>query len=401
MRIMAKPQWFENIAARLSGPQGAVQEPLLFDRHLLWLALCLMLLGLVMVASSSIPEGIAMNNDPFRFAKRHGVYLLLCLCAIAFVVQIPVAWWQSHNAKLLLAAVVALVLVLVVGRNINGSSRWIGLGPLNIQPAEFAKLALFTYLAGYLVRRHEQVRENLKGFLKPLIVFFFLAVLLLAQPDLGSVVVMFVTTVGMLFLAGAKLIQFFGLIFTGVVAVVTLVIAEPYRMRRVSSFLDPWQDPFGSGYQLTQSLMAFGRGDWFGEGLGNSIQKLEYLPEAHTDFVVAVLAEELGFIGVCTVLLLQVLLVSRALRIGKQALLAEQAFAGYLACGIGIWFSFQTMVNVGAASGLVPTKGLTLPLISYGGSSLLAMSVAVAVLLRIDHELRLAKCQAYKRGAHG
>jgi cell division protein FtsW len=398
---MAKPQWFEQLTLRFARPETAVQEPLLFDRHLLWLALCLMLLGLVMVASSSIPEGIAMNNDPFRFAKRHGVYLLLCLCAIAFVVQIPVAWWQSHNAKLLLAAVVALVLVLVVGRNINGSSRWIGLGPLNIQPAEFAKLALFTYLAGYLVRRHEQVRENLKGFLKPLIVFFFLAVLLLAQPDLGSVVVMFVTTVGMLFLAGAKLIQFFGLIFTGVVAVVTLVIAEPYRMRRVSSFLDPWQDPFGSGYQLTQSLMAFGRGDWFGEGLGNSIQKLEYLPEAHTDFVVAVLAEELGFIGVCTVLLLQVLLVSRALRIGKQALLAEQAFAGYLACGIGIWFSFQTMVNVGAASGLVPTKGLTLPLISYGGSSLLAMSVAVAVLLRIDHELRLAKCQAYKRGAHG
>ncbi len=401
MTVMAKPQWLDSVAARFKRADNSVQEPLLFDRQLLWLALCLMVLGLVMVASSSIPEGIAINDDPFRFAKRHSVYLLLCLFAIAFVVQIPLAWWQNHNAKLLLLAVVALVLVLLVGRNINGSSRWIGMGPINIQPAEFAKLALFTYLAGYLVRRHEQVRENLKGFLKPLVVFFFLAVLLLAQPDLGSVVVMFVTTVGMLFLAGAKLIQFFGLIFTGVVAVVTLVVAEPYRMRRVSSFLDPWQDPFGSGYQLTQSLMAFGRGDWFGEGLGNSIQKLEYLPEAHTDFVVAVLAEELGFIGVCIVLLLQVLLVSRALRIGKQALLAEQAFAGYLACGIGIWFSFQTMVNVGAASGLVPTKGLTLPLISYGGSSLLAMSIAVAVLLRIDHELRLEKCQAYKRGTHG
>ncbi|WP_406609565.1 cell division protein FtsW [Agarivorans sp. JK6] len=401
MKVMSKPLWFENTLQWLNPAAKESQEPLLFDRHLLWLALCLMVMGLVMVASSSIPEGIAINDDPFRFAKRHGIYLLLCLAAMTFVVQIPLAWWQSHNAKLLLLSGVALVLVLLIGRNINGSSRWIGLGPINVQPAEFAKLALFTYLAGYLVRRHEQVRENLKGFLKPLIVFFFLAVLLLAQPDLGSVVVMFVTTVGMLFLAGAKLIQFFGLIFTGVVAVVTLVIAEPYRMRRVSSFLDPWQDPFGSGYQLTQSLMAFGRGDWLGEGLGNSIQKLEYLPEAHTDFVVAVLAEELGFIGVCAVLLLLILLVSRAMKIGKQALLAEQAFAGYLACGIGIWFSFQTMVNVGAASGLVPTKGLTLPLISYGGSSLLAMSIAVAILLRIDHELRLANCQAYKRDAHG
>nr|WP_305883163.1 cell division protein FtsW [Agarivorans sp. TSD2052] len=398
---MAKPLWFTHLLALVNPEAKDVKEPLLFDRQLLWLALSLMVVGLVMVSSASIPEGIALSDDPFRFTKRHGIYLLLCLCTMAAVVQIPMSWWQSHNAKLLLLAGLALVLVLLVGRNINGSSRWIGLGPINIQPAEFSKLALFTYLAGYLVRRHEQVRENLKGFLKPLVVFFMLAVLLLAQPDLGSVIVMFVTTVGMLFLAGAKLIQFFGLMFTGIVAVVTLIIAEPYRMRRVSSFLDPWQDPFGSGYQLTQSLMAFGRGDWLGEGLGNSIQKLEYLPEAHTDFVVAVLAEELGFIGVCGVLLLLILLVIRAMKIGQKALLAEQAFAGYLACGIGIWFSFQTMVNVGAASGLMPTKGLTLPLISYGGSSLLAMSIAIAMLLRIDHELRLAKCQAYTREAHG
>ncbi|WP_432460137.1 MULTISPECIES: cell division protein FtsW [unclassified Agarivorans] len=402
MNLLAKPRLgFQLLVSRFQVEPAARAEPQLFDRHLLWLALCLMVFGLVMVASSSIPEGIAINDDPFRFAKRHGIYLLICLATMAVVVQIPIAWWQSHNATFLLLAGLALVLVLLVGRNINGSSRWIGFGPINIQPAEFSKLALFTYLAGYLVRRHEQVRENLKGFLKPLVVFFLMAVLLLAQPDLGSVIVMFVTTVGMLFLAGAKLIQFFGLMFTGVVSVVTLVIAEPYRMRRVSSFLDPWQDPFGSGYQLTQSLMAFGRGDWLGEGLGNSIQKLEYLPEAHTDFVVAVLAEELGFVGVCAVLLLLILLVSRAMKIGKQALLAEQAFAGYLACGIGIWFSFQTMVNVGAASGLVPTKGLTLPLVSYGGSSLLVMSIAVAVLLRIDHEFRLARCQAYTRDSHG
>ncbi|WP_051333458.1 cell division protein FtsW [Aliagarivorans marinus] len=389
---LSLPSWLKSDDSRAS--------EVLYERGLLWLSLCLMVMGLIMVASASIPEGINLSDDPFRFAKRHVVYLVLCLCAMAVVVQLPIRWWQASSTWLLLASLALLVLVLLIGRNVNGSVRWIGLGPVNLQPAEFAKLALLAYLAAYLVRRQEQVRENLKGFLKPLVVFFLLAFLILAQPDLGSVVVMFVATVGMLFLAGAKLIQFFSLIFVGGVAVVALIVTAPYRMRRMTSFVNPWEDPFGSGYQLTQSLMAFGRGNWFGEGLGNSIQKLEYLPEAHTDFVVAVLAEELGFSGVLIVLALLIALVMKAMNIGRRALAQQQAYAGYLACGIAIWFSFQTMVNIGAASGLLPTKGLTLPLISYGGSSLLVMSVAVGILLRIDHELRLEQCQAYTRDGH-
>lgn len=369
----------------------------LYDRQLVVLALALMAVGLVIVASASIPEGIAINNDPFMFVKRHGLFLLMALGISWFVLQVPMARWQHYNGPMLLLAIVMLVLVLLVGRSVNGSVRWLPLGPFNLQPAEFGKLALFVYLAGYLVRRQSEVRERFIGFMKPMAVLFVVAILLLAQPDLGSVVVMFVTSLGMLFLAGARLVQFIGLILVGVSAVVTLIIAEPYRMRRVTSFLDPWADPFGSGYQLTQSLMAFGRGSWFGEGLGNSIQKMEYLPEAHTDFVFAILGEELGYVGVLGALFLIFALAIKALKLGHQALVAERLYEGYLAIGIGIWFSFQTFVNVGAASGMMPTKGLTLPLVSYGGSSLIIMMVAVNMLIRIDFELRQASAQARVR----
>jgi cell division protein FtsW len=369
----------------------------LYDRQLVVLALALMGVGLVIVASASIPEGIAINNDPFMFVKRHGMFLVMALGISWFVLQVPMARWQHYNGPMLLLAIVLLVMVLLVGRSVNGSVRWLPLGPFNLQPAEFGKLALFVYLAGYLVRRQSEVRERFIGFMKPMAVLFVVAILLLAQPDLGSVVVMFVTSLGMLFLAGARLVQFIGLILVGVSAVVTLIIAEPYRMRRVTSFLDPWADPFGSGYQLTQSLMAFGRGSWFGEGLGNSIQKMEYLPEAHTDFVFAILGEELGYVGVLGALFLIFALAVKALKLGHQALVAERLYAGYLAIGIGIWFSFQTFVNVGAASGMMPTKGLTLPLVSYGGSSLIIMMVAVSMLIRIDFELRQASAQARVR----
>ena len=369
----------------------------LYDRQLVVLALALMGVGLVIVASASIPEGIAINNDPFMFVKRHGMFLVMALGISWFVLQVPMARWQHCNGPMLLLAIVLLVMVLLVGRSVNGSVRWLPLGPFNLQPAEFGKLALFVYLAGYLVRRQSEVRERFIGFMKPMAVLFVVAILLLAQPDLGSVVVMFVTSLGMLFLAGARLVQFIGLILVGVSAVVTLIIAEPYRMRRVTSFLDPWADPFGSGYQLTQSLMAFGRGSWFGEGLGNSIQKMEYLPEAHTDFVFAILGEELGYVGVLGALFLIFALAVKALKLGHQALVAERLYEGYLAIGIGIWFSFQTFVNVGAASGMMPTKGLTLPLVSYGGSSLIIMMVAVSMLIRIDFELRQASAQARVR----
>ncbi|GAA3716218.1 cell division protein FtsW [Oceanisphaera sediminis] len=372
-------------------------QGLIYDRQLVILSLSLMAIGLVMVSSASIAEGINLGDDPFYFVKRHGAFLLICLMLASLMLQVPMARWQQFNTGFLVLAIVLLVVVLVVGREINGSQRWLPLGPLNVQPAEIAKLALFTFLAGYLVRRQDEVRGQWKGFLKPLAVMGLMSLLLLKQPDLGSVVVLFVTTLGMLFLAGARLSQFLSLVALGAGLLVFLIISAPYRVRRVTSFLNPWEDPFGSGYQLTQSLMAFGRGGWFGEGLGNSIQKLEYLPEAHTDFVFAILGEELGFTGVLLVLLLQAWLAFKALHIGQKVLLGGRQYEGYLAMGIGIWFSFQTVVNVGAASGMLPTKGLTLPLVSYGGSSLLVITTAVCILVRIDFEWRRDHMQARQR----
>ncbi|MFT4994069.1 MAG: cell division protein FtsW [Paraglaciecola sp.] len=378
------------------GPQSGVQGENLrpYDVNLILLALALLSIGLVMVASASMPVADRLTNNPFHFAVRHGIYIVLAITTALIVMQIPMQWWRVSNTWLLLLAIVLLVVVLLVGRSVNGSTRWLVLGPITVQAAEPAKLFFFCYLAGYLVRRHEEVTENLKGFIKPLVVFFVLALLLLMQPDLGTVVVMLLTTIGLLFLAGAKLWQFFGLAITGSLAVIMLVVFEEYRMKRITSFLDPWADPFGSGYQLTQSLMAYGRGDVFGQGLGNSLQKLEYLPEAHTDFIMAILAEEFGFAGVAVVLVLMLLLVLKALTIGSRALHIERPFEAYLAYAIGIWFSLQTAVNVGATSGILPTKGLTFPLLSYGGSSMIIMAVGVALLLRIDFELRVDGVQA-------
>ena len=362
----------------------------LYDRQLVWIALGLMLTGLVMVTSASFPISARLTDQPFHFMFRHAIFLVLALGVSSVILQIPMQRWFQYSMYLLGLSFFLLIVVLAVGKSVNGASRWIPLGLFNLQPAEVAKLSLFIFMAGYLVRKQDEVRKTFfGGFAKPIMVFGAFAVLLLGQPDLGTVVVMLVTLFGMLFIAGAKLSQFIALMVAGIAAVVGLIVIEPYRVRRVTSFWEPWNDPFGSGYQLTQSLMAFGRGDWMGQGLGNSIQKLEYLPEAHTDFVYAVLAEELGFVGVTLVLMLIFSLVFKAILIGKKAFENDQVFSGYLAFGIGIWFAFQTLVNVGAASGIVPTKGLTLPLISYGGSSLIVMSVAVSMLLRIDHECRM------------
>lgn len=391
------PSSFAAIFREIKGERKN-KHAMLYDRTLFALVCTLFIIGFVIVASASMPEGQRLTGNPFHFIQRHAFYLLGS--AIIFIVglQIPMKVWQKYSGAILLLSIVALILVLLVGKTVNGSQRWLALGPINIQVSEIAKLTFFCYLAAYIVRRHTEVTERAKGFYKPLAVFVIVAALILKQPDLGTVIVMFVTTVGMLFLAGAKMRDFFALIFVGVSLVIGLIIFEPYRMARVTSFLDPWQDPFGKGYQLTQSLMAFGRGDWLGQGLGNSIQKLEYLPEAHTDFIFAIWAEETGLIGVITLLFLQLCLALRALYIGRKALLAEHFFTGYLAMGIGLWLSFQSAVNTGAASGILPTKGLTLPLVSYGGSSLWVMTLAIVILLRIDHERRLDCVQATHRG---
>jgi len=365
-----------------------------FDRSYLILGICMYMIGLVMVASSSMPVAERLFNNPFHFVIRHMIYICISMSLMAFALQIPMSRWQKHSGAMLLIAIGLLILVLIVGRTVNGSTRWLVIGPITIQAAEPAKLYFFCYLSAYMVRRRDEVMENIKGFIKPLVVFGALAILLLLQPDLGTVIVMFVTTFGLLFLAGAKLWQFISIAGVGLAAITALAYFSPYRWARVTGFLDPWKDPFGSGYQLTQSLMAYGRGEVTGQGLGNSIQKLEYLPEAHTDFVMAVLAEEFGFIGVSVVLLLSMTLVIKALLLGKKALSKEKYFEGFFAYAIGIWFCFQAAVNVGASAGIVPTKGLTMPLISYGGSSMNIMALALAVLIRIDHEIRLQSIQA-------
>jgi len=349
-----------------------------------------MCVGMVIVSSSSIPEGIALSADPFRFLKRQTFYLVLCLVLLCGVVSIPMKRWYDYQGVILSLAFLGMIAVLLVGTEVNGAHRWLRLGPVNIQPSEFAKPAIIFFLAGYLYRRQREVIDTIKGFMKPLIILFAFALLLMLQPDLGSTVVIVVIMMGMLFIADAKLISFIGIAIALLTAIIALIMTSPYRMARVFGFLDPWADPFGRSYQLTQSLMAFGRGGWFGEGLGNSVQKLKYLPEAHTDFIMAILAEELGFVGVSLVILLEFYLVYKAFSIGRKALNQTFVFSGYVAIGIAIWFAFQTAVNVGAASGVAPTKGLTLPLVSYGGSSLITISLAIGLLLRIDYETRIA-----------
>ncbi|CDL85525.1 cell division protein FtsW [Xenorhabdus szentirmaii] len=372
-------------------------ETAMYDRTLVWMVFGLVVIGFIMVTSASMPVGQRLAKDPFIFAQRDAIYLSLCFILSLITLHIPMGFWQRYSYIMLLATIMLLVVVLFVGSSVNGASRWVAIGSLRIQPAELSKLSLFCYLSSYLVRKVEEVRNNFWGFCKPMGVMIALAILLLAQPDLGTVIVLFVTTLALLFLAGAKLWQFIAIISCGIFSVCVLIAAEPYRIRRVTSFLNPWEDPFGSGYQLTQSLMAFGRGDFFGQGLGNSVQKLEYLPEAHTDFIFSIIAEELGYFGVVLVLSMVFFVAFRAMVIGRRALQLNQRFSGFLACAIGIWFSFQAFINVGAAAGMLPTKGLTLPLVSYGGSSLIVMSTAIVLLLRIDHELRLAKAQAFVR----
>ena len=381
------PQWLKMESSAVST----------FDRSYLILALSMYMIGLVMVASSSMPVAERLFANPFHFVVRHMIYICLSLGVAGIALQIPMSRWHQYSGNLLLLGIVLLVVVLLIGRNVNGSTRWIVVGPITIQAAEPAKLFFFCYLSAYLVRRREEVMENIKGFAKPLFIFGILGALLLMQPDLGTIIVMFVTTFGLLFLAGAKLWQFIAIAGVGMSLLSMLAFFSPYRWARVTGFLDPWEDPFGSGYQLTQSLMAYGRGESFGQGLGNSIQKLEYLPEAHTDFVMAVLAEEFGFIGISVILLLSMTLVFKALLLGRKAVNQEKYFEGFFAYAIGIWFCFQAAVNIGASAGIVPTKGLTMPLISYGGSSMIIMTIAVAILIRIDHEIRLQSIQATSR----
>ncbi len=361
------------------------------DMILFGAVLALLAIGLVMVGSASMDVSSATFGDPLRVVIKQLLFMVVGLFAMGVMMLVPVSRIQKMSWIGLLVAFFLLVVVLIVGREINGSVRWIPLGFFNLQASEVAKLCVVIYLAGYLVRHLDEVRTRWSGFIKPMLVMAGLALLLLAEPDLGALVVLTVAVMGMIFMAGARFHQFLVMI-AGVVVLIGLMIwMEPYRMARITSYMDPWAHAFGSGYQLTQALIAFGRGAWFGEGLGNSIQKLFYLPEAHTDFVFAVLAEEFGVVGSLLLLGLFLFVAWRSLQLGSRAEAKGMLFHGFVAYGIALLFASQALINIGVNTGLLPTKGLALPMISYGGSSLIVNCLAFGILLRIDFERRLTK----------
>lgn len=338
-----------------------------------------------MVASASMVISERQYGMPFHYLLHQLVYFVFGLIAAGFVLHIDTNLWQRTSVFWLLLSVAMLVLVLIpgIGRQVNGSIRWLHFGPITLQPSELAKFSVILYMAGYLVRHDEEVKTRVTGFLKPMILLGFVGILLLMEPDFGATTVIVGTALAMMFLAGVRLWQFIILFSCVGAALGGLVLASPYRLARLTGFLHPWADAFDSGYQLTQSLIAFGRGGVFGVGLGNSIQKLFYLPEAHTDFLFAVLGEELGLIGGLIVVLLFGIITWRAILIGRRAHEQGELFAAYLAYGLGMWLALQAMINIGVNTGVLPTKGITLPLMSYGGSSMMIMCVVVALLLRI------------------
>jgi cell division protein FtsW len=358
-----------------------------FDAALLISLLALLMLGYVAMGSASIEIADTQYGNPFHHVTRHGVYLLIALTLGLITYQLPTQLLRENGGWMLLLSFALLASVLLFGKEVNGSKRWLALGPLTLQVSELVKLFVLIYVAGYLVRKQDELRTHWVGFIKPMLVMAFLIVLLLAEPDFGAAVVMTASVMGMLFLGGARLWQFLALSAVSLAAAATMVMTSEYRMKRLLSYTDPWANQFDGGYQLVQSLIAFGRGEWFGVGLGNSVQKLSYLPEAHTDFVVAILAEELGAVGVLLVLMLFSVLVGRMLWIARHSQAAGLLFGAYVAFGAAFLIAFQVFINLGVNTGLLPTKGLTLPFFSYGGSSLISCVVLVVLVARVKLQL--------------
>ena len=374
---------------------------LALDPWLIGSVAALLLIGLVMVASASIGVSERDTGAPFFYFQRQLVFVLMGLGAATVAVAIPTAVWEKYSIVLLGAAFGLLLMVLVpgLGHEVNGSRRWVRLGFMNFQVSELARVMLLTYVASYAVRRADELGADFKGFIKPVGVLIVAAVLLLAEPDFGAATVLMATGLVILFIAGARLHHLAVPVVLGVGAMGAIAVTSSYRLRRLTAFRNPWDDPFDSGFQLTQSLIAIGRGEWVGVGLGSSVQKLFYLPEAHTDFVFAVLAEEFGFLGVAVVVGLFALLVGRAFAISRSAADAGLRFQSYLAAAVGTWLGLQAFVNIGVNMGLLPTKGLTLPLLSYGGSSMLVTLGWLGVLLRVHHETQMTGRVAVTREA--
>ena len=373
------------------------------DMTLFWSVALLLSLGLVMVYSSSIAMAEAEKITGYRmhyYLMRHAIFLVIGVVVAGIAFQIPVALWQRMALPLFIGGGFLLVLVLIpgIGREVNGSRRWISLGFTSMQPSELMKFFVVLYAADYTVRKAAFMNDFKKGFLPMLAVMVFTGAMLLRQPDFGALVVITSIAMAVLFLGGLNWRVFAGLIVLLAAAFVVLIISSPYRLQRIVGFMDPWADAYGKGYQLSHSLIAFGRGEWLGVGLGGSVEKLFYLPEAHTDFLLAVIAEELGLAGIAVVIALFVVFIYRAFAVGREAMMREKYFAALAAQGIGVWLSVQALINMGVNMGVLPTKGLTLPFMSYGGTGIVINCVAVAVLLRIDAENRASSGRVSAKG---
>ncbi len=380
---------------------GARSGPVHLDGVTLALVLGIVLLGLVMVTSASVSIASQESGQPFFYLERQLFLTLIGTACAALVFSIPTEMLEKASVPLLAVAVVLLMVVLVpgLGHSVNGSRRWLRLAGANFQVSELARVLVLIYIASYAVRRESELRESFMGLAKPLGLLFAAGALLLLEPDFGAATVLFATGFGLLFLAGARLRYVIAMTALAVAGFGVLAVSSSYRMRRLTAFLDPWADPFNSGFQLTQSLIAIGRGQWFGVGLGDSVQKLFYLPEAHTDFLFAVLAEELGLIGVVVTLALFLGLAWRSFYIARLAANANLKFQAYLAAGFGLWVGIQAFINIGVNMGVLPTKGLTLPLMSYGRSSMIVALAWVGLLLRVYHEaMREQRGSATVRG---
>ena len=366
-----------------------LKTELKLDPILLTIVFTLLLGGFVILASASITISDNAVGQPFFYVERQLIAAAIGVVTGLACLFVPMRVWQSLGPFLLLAGLVLMCLVLVpgIGYEVNGARRWVRFGVINLQVSEPARLCVLVYLAGYVVRQQKALREQFVGFLRPMLILSLCCALLLAEPDFGAAIVLLATALVILFVAGARIRDFLIFFSAALVAMVSLTITSTYRMKRLTGFLDPWADPYDSGFQLTQSLIAIGRGEWFGVGLGDGVQKLFYLPEAHTDFVFAVFAEEFGLLGSFVMIALFLALLWRVFKLAMRAANSERFFEAYLAIGLGTWLGLQAFINVGVNMGLLPTKGLTLPLISYGRSSLIVTMVAVALLLRIHHEL--------------
>jgi cell division protein FtsW len=367
------------------------KQSIILDRRLLWAVIILASIGWLMVTSASMDWAERQFGNNLYISLRHGIYLALGALTAFVTMYVPLAWVRKMSGVLILLSLVSLLMVVIpgIGREVNGSMRWMSLGFMNVQPSEFAKITTVLYMASYLDRRRIEVQSRWSGFIKPLMVLALLAVLLLLEPDFGAVVVLMLASLALLFLGGVKAGQFILTAMVVLSASILILLSQPYRLKRLTGYWEPWtqENVYGSGYQLTQSLIAFGRGEFSGVGLGNSIQKLFYLPEAHTDFVFAIWSEETGLLGAALIISLFVYIFVKAMKLGRRAYEQQQFFAAFVAYGMGLLIGFQGFINLGVNMGLLPTKGLTLPFVSYGGSSLIACFIALGLLLRVHHEM--------------